>query len=39
MAASTAVLSYPEPLHNRLQDMEARIFRDNRPLPPDLYAR
>ncbi len=39
LAATAAVLSCPEPLHNRLQDMEARIFRDNRPLPPDLYAR
>jgi hypothetical protein len=39
MAATAAVLSCPEPLHNRLQDMEARIFRDNHPLPPDLYAR
>lgn len=31
--------SYPEPLHNRLQDMEARVFKADCSLPRDLYAR
>lgn len=30
---------YSEPLHNRLQEVEERVFRDNRPLPTELYSR
>jgi hypothetical protein len=41
LAAVTAASAtpYPEPLHNRLLDMEAQVFRENCPLPSDLYCR